>query len=110
MNAESGWKAHGMVRVEVQENGYVLNVTMSDLEPGRVNVMHFSAGTCALVDTAVIVDVGRLHADSSGTATLTRLFANTPYSVTAEGRTLAVHGTSGTPAEGGHIACADLTN
>jgi hypothetical protein len=84
MNAESGWKAHGMVRVEVQENGYVLNVTMSDLEPGRVNVMHFSAGTCALVDTAVIVDVGRLHADSSGTATLTRLFANTPYSVTAE--------------------------
>ena len=118
LNAQLGFNAHGTVRVDIQENGYVLSVIVSGLLPDQVHLVNTHAGSCAHQDTRVIMDLAgapvtfgnRMMSDGGGNAMLSQQYPGRKFTIPAEGRILTVHGPFGSDDLTTHIACADLTN
>ena len=108
LNAQGGGKANGVVEVSVTSAGYEVRVTLKDLLPGAQYLINLHNGSCAVEDTSVIIDMGRLRADDSGTATHTRTFLGVP--IPAAGRIVTLHGPLDTEDAFTHIACGDMTS
>ena len=101
-------QANGVVNVNVGPTSYEVRVALSDLVPGAPYGINFHNGSCALVDTSVIIDMGSFRADDSGTATYTRTFQGVP--IPAAGRIVTLHGPLNTYDALTHIACGDMTS
>ena len=108
LNAQGGGKANGVVEVSVTSAGYEVRVTLKELLPGAQYLINLHNGSCAVEDTSVIIDMGRLRADDVGTATHTRSFVGVP--IPAAGRIVTLHGPLNTEDAFTHIACGDMTS
>jgi hypothetical protein len=102
--------AHGTVHVDILASGYTLTVATMSLSPNASGYfLNMHAGTCAVEDTSVLIDLGRFGTDAGGTGMFTLNFSG-QYVIPPAGRILTLHGQLNSPAAFSHIACADLTN
>lgn len=99
-------KANGVVEVSVTSAGYEVRATLKDLIPGAQYLINLHNGSCAVEDTSMILDMGRLRADDSGNATHTRTFLGVP--IPAAGRIVTLHGPLNTEDAFTHVACGEM--
>jgi hypothetical protein len=98
----------GTVRVDIEEYGYTLTVTVSGLTADSRHLLNFHGGSCTNVALFPYDQITIATADATGkfASVTTRPGV---YIVEASGLVLTVHGDERSRRET-HLACADLTN